>query len=231
MFDQLDTSPGPSDRYLELVSMCRSLHEEGDRSRNQPASKTFTGYSLYEQVLPINQLIRLTDSKRILDYGCGKGKQYDEAVVDVPGNPKKIAVIDFWDIDTVHCYDPGYAPFSKRPTCTFDGVICTDVMEHCAEEDISWMLTDLFNYAERFVFASIAAYPANKTLPNGENAHVTVKPYQWWHKMWMMAAAARPNVLWEICVEERTNGESRTQTRLGNFLWLDAVQRVPVKNS
>lgn len=231
MQDKIDSLTGPSNRYHELVSMCRDLHEQGDLKSNKPASKTFTGYSLYEQLEPIQKLIRLTESKRVLDYGCGKGKQYDQPVVEVQGSERKIPVVDYWGVDVVHCYDPAYTPFSKRPTCTFDGVICTDVMEHCAEEDILWMLTDIFNYAERFVFASIAAYPANKTLPNGENAHVTIKPYQWWNQLWKIASAAKPNVLWEIRVEQRPNGDSGIQTRLGNFLWMDSIQRLPSKSS
>ena len=33
------------------------------------------------------------------------------------------------------------------------------------------------------MFANIACYPANKTLPNGENAHCTVRPVAWWQKV------------------------------------------------
>lgn len=217
----------PSKRYLELVSQCRDLHENGDRGRNIPSEKTFAGYSLYEQAVRIERMIRLTGAKRMLDYGCGKGKQYDAEIVDVPGDKQKRTIIDFWNVDVVHCYDAGYAPFSRKPEGTFDGVISTDMLEHCAEQDIPWILAELFAYADRFVFASIAAYASNKTLPNGDNAHVTVRALKWWRQHFAQAAAAKPNILWEIWVEERPTGATPLETRFGSFLWLDTVQQVP----
>lgn len=219
--------PAPSQRHLDLVSQCRDLHENGDRGRNIPSEKTFAGYSLYEQAIRIERIAHLTAAKRVLDYGCGKGKQYDAEVVDVPGQTQKLTIIDFWNVDVVHCYDPGYAPFNQKPQGTFDGVICTDVLEHSAEQDIPWILSDLFDYAERFVFASIASYPSNKVLPNGDNAHVTVRSLAWWCHQFTAAAEVKPNVLWEIWVEERPAGVPVSETRAGSFFWLDEVQRIP----
>ena len=38
----------------------------------------------------------------------------------------------------------------------------------------------IFNFSEMFVFCTIALYPAKKLLPNGENAHITLKSVGWW---------------------------------------------------
>jgi len=32
----------------------------------------------------------------------------------------------------------------------------------------------------KFVFCTIAGYPARATLSDGSNAHVTIKPKEWW---------------------------------------------------
>jgi hypothetical protein len=66
-------------------------------------------------------------------------------------------------------------PFSALPEGRFDGVVCTDVLEHCPEEDLPWIVGELFGYARLFVFANVACYPAAKKLPNGENAHCTIR--------------------------------------------------------
>jgi hypothetical protein len=52
------------------------------------------------------------------------------------------------------------------------------------------ILTEQFRYARKFVFGNIAAYPATKTLPNGENAHCTVQPPEWWRATIEAARAA-----------------------------------------
>lgn len=63
----------------------------------------------------------------------------------------------------MHCYDPGPAAFSELPTGRFHGVFCTDVVEHCPEEKLPWV--GYSGFARRFVFASIACFPAAKRLP------------------------------------------------------------------
>ena len=88
--------------------------------------------------------------------------------------------MDYWGIDYVHCYDPSYAKYSTLPLGPFDGVICTDVLEHCPEDDLPWIVTEIFAYAENFVYANVACYPAMKRFPTGENAHCTVRAPEWW---------------------------------------------------
>ena len=48
--------------------------------------------------------------------------------------------------------------------------------------------------AGRFVFATIALYPAGKTLPNGENAHCTIRPPEWWKTLIDVVTANRPEL-------------------------------------
>jgi hypothetical protein len=79
--------------------------------------------------------------------------------------------------------------FAARPDSRFDGVISTDVLEHIPEEDIDWVLAECFGFARRFLYMNIASYLAVKILPNGWNAHVTVRPPGWWRER--IEAAAR----------------------------------------
>ena len=93
-------------------------------------------------------------------------------------------------------------------------MICTDVLEHCPEADLPWIIAELFGFARRFVFASIACHPAVKRLPNGENAHCTVKPPQFWAELFISAANSHPGVLWEA--RAYTKGSEGGDVRLGN---------------
>lgn len=128
----------------------------------------FQGFSVLPHAWEIRRLVKATRSERLLDYGCGKGKQYSDDRVN-----------EWWGVK-VQLYDPGVAQFSKKPTGSFDGVVCTDVLEHIPEADVAGVLDELMRYAMRFVFMTACCRPASRKLPNGMNTHVTVKPERWW---------------------------------------------------
>ena len=191
----------PSPRYLELQAMYRRMHQKGEEFLGVPAEKTFPGFSLDAQLSRIKALIARSGADTLLDYGCGKGQQYeprpltDDAGVVWPG------AIDYLDIGELVCYDPCYEPYNKLPEGKFDGVICTDVLEHCPEQDLPWIIGELFGYATRFVFANVACYPAHKRLPNGENAHCTIQPVDWWVALVQKVAQNHPGIAWEFWVQ------------------------------
>lgn len=192
----LYTRDHPSPRYRELIRLYNRMHVEGETRLGIPPEQTFPGQSLFAHLPRIKRLIEATGAATILDYGAGKGLQYRPQPILVEGRQVAEGIAEYWDVDEVRCYDPGYAPHSARPEGQFDGVISTDVLEHCPEEDVPWILAEIFGYARRFVYLNVACYPARKTLPNGENAHVTIRPPAWWRDQ--VAAAASPGLTWEL---------------------------------
>lgn len=199
------TRSNPSPRYQQLQVMYRQLHEEGEKQLGLPAESTFNGMSLLPQITRIKALIERTDARTILDYGSGKGQQYALPLRRDDGIEFD-NIMDFWDVESVQCYDPAYAPFSTLPEGRFHGVVSTDVLEHCPEQDIPWILDEIFAYAERFVYANIACFPAQKRLPNGENAHCTIQPSTWWEAILREVASRYRGVAWEIWVQSAEPG-------------------------
>lgn len=191
----------PSPRYLAMMAQYKTLHSAGSAQRNLAAQETYTGISLFPHVRRIRRLVELTAAREIMDYGAGKGLAYGVSPLDVPGVGKVDTLIDYWDVDFVHCYDPCYEPHSKLPAEQFDGVISTDVLEHCPEEDLPWIVDEIFSYARRFVYANIASYPAMMILPNGENAHITIQPIAWWQSLFTDVGAKHPHIHWQIVVQ------------------------------
>ncbi len=66
-----------------------------------------------------------------------------------------------------------------------------------------WILEEMFSLGRRFVYANIACYPANKTLPNGENAHCTIRPVAWWRSLLGQIAPRYPELRYEFLLEIR----------------------------
>ena len=189
----------PSPRYLELQGLYRQLHGEGEKFQGLKPEQTYPGISLLPHLSDIKAMVEAFGARTILDYGCGKGTAYSMSGIEVKGFGKIDNVLDYWDVDSVHCYDPCYQPYSRVPQERFDGVVSTDVLEHCPEEDLSWIVGEIFGYAERFVFASVACYPAKSRLPTGENAHCTVRSAQWWEELFARAATSHPAIAWRVC--------------------------------
>ena len=208
----------PSPRYQELQGLYRTMHEKGEAFLGIPAEQTFSGISLLPQAPRIKRLIELTGAHTILDYGSGKGSQYQpQPLRDQTTGATWIGIQHYWGVDRITCYDPCYAPHSRLPSGTFEGVISTDVLEHCPEADVPWILAEIFGFASKFVFANVACYPAKKRLPNGENAHCTIKPVEWWRNLLTDVAAGHPELRWEVWIQfVATGGGTIAEERIGN---------------
>ena len=188
------TRENPSPRYNTLLTLYRQMHEQGDVADNLPPEQTFAGTSLAPHVPAIKSLLLRFGSRTLLDYGAGKGEGYAMAFETMPDGSQKRGLRDIWGLADVRLYDPGFKPHSELPTGKFDAVVSTDVVEHVPEEDIPWLLNEMFGFARQFVFIAMAMYPSEKNLPTGDNAHITVKPAGWWLDQATAAAAKWPSV-------------------------------------
>ncbi len=170
----------PSLRYRELLGYYREMHVHGAVDQNIPPEETFDGRSLPKHASHIQSILSVLGSQTILDYGSGKGNQYKPMKIDLPNGMSFPDIKTFWGVESIACYDPGHEPFATLPTEKFEGVVSTDVLEHCPKEDIPWLVDEIFGFATEFAYINVACYPAAKTLPNGENAHCTLEPPEWW---------------------------------------------------
>jgi len=168
-----------SKEYKETLEIYKRLHLSG--TELDSAQNTFDGRSLKFFFHSIKQVIDLTKSNSIIDFGCGKAKYYFEEIAI--NNKPYSDIINYWNINDVYLYDPGVKNFSKYPTRKADGVICVDVVEHIPESDVISFIEELFKLANKFVFIVIACYEAKKTLPDGRNVHLCVKSANEWKKI------------------------------------------------
>ena len=209
----------PSARYKDLLEQYHCMHTEGEKFLGLPPERTFPGQSLFAQAGRIKDMILRHGARSILDYGAGKGMQYQPMPVRVEGIEEWPSIQAFWSVNEIRCYDPCYQPFNTLPGGKFDGVISTDVLEHCPEEDIPWIVDEIFGYANKFVFANVACYPAKKRLPSGENAHCTIRPPEWWNGILRETSVHYPAIDWEVWVQHVVNtatGNQYVEQRLAN---------------
>lgn len=130
---------------------------------NEQMHETMPEYGVNgrEYVDQIASLAERIHTKDILDYGCGKG------------------TLGMHFPFTLKQYDPAIPKYADLPQPA-DIVVCTDVLEHIEPEKIDNVLDHLGGLTKKVLFCTVALEPAMKTLPDGRNAHLLLKPAQWW---------------------------------------------------
>lgn len=152
------------------------------------AGRHFKGMTVVGYAEPIARLVRDTGAQYLLDYGSGFGEAWRE-----------LKLHQQWGVQRVECYDPAVYRFEKKPPGPFDGVMCVDVLEHLREQHVANVVAELFDYATKFIWASVCCRAAKKTFSDGKtNLHVTVQPYDWWRAHFEANAQRKPGVRWEL---------------------------------
>ena len=114
--------------------------------------------------------------KSVLDYGCG-GSDWDLEGFDQESTK---SAKNFFSLEQVSYYEPALKIDQRKMA---DCVSCFDVLEHIYIIDTTKVLRDIFRFSKKLVVLNIACYKAQALLPNGENAHITVRNPLWWKCM------------------------------------------------
>ena len=123
----------------------------------------------FRNLIPMYRLINSCinfEIKSFLDYGCGKSN-----LADIFYNMRKIKT---------YKYDPAINDYSYLDKhIKVDLIANCDVMEHVPEDEVDNIFEEMSNISKN-IFFNIYLTRAETILPNGENAHCTIKPIQWW---------------------------------------------------
>jgi hypothetical protein len=161
----------------KLIDLYDSMAAEGyhrtDGKRVNDAYNDFELKRFRDLVLPY---FKEHEIKSVLDYGCG-GSDWERLSFD-EGTAKSAK--DFFNLDAVSYYEPARGIDQRQKV---DCVSCFDVLEHVFISDVATVLRDILSYAQKLVVINIACYDAKAMLPNGENAHITVRDPMWWKGM------------------------------------------------
>ena len=97
-------------------------------------------------------------------------------------------------------------------------MVCFDVLEHIFVADVPRVIREIFSLARSLVVVNIACYSARATLPNGENAHITVRPPLWWKGVFDSIAVEFPSVAFQLwCSTSWRNVEGFVVTSTGEW--------------
>ncbi len=111
--------------------------------------------------------VKLLNPQSVIDYGCGQSTLLER--LNLPTSCKLAK------------YDPAIPQHAKKPDEVFDLLINVDVLEHIEETDLDAVLSEMRSMCRNAIII-IDTAPAQRTLPDGRNAHVNLKSHAWWQE-------------------------------------------------
>ena len=183
-----------SKKGLELLQMYESMALHGyERQDNSKVEVAFSDFELRAYRNQIKPVFNEYQIECVLDYGCG-GSDWNTLGFDPDTNQ---SASEYFSLINAWRYEPARNIDERQ---TVDCVVSFDVLEHIFIADVPNVLRDMFSYASKLLILNIACYPAAAKLPNGENAHITVRDPLWWKGMVDCISIEFPQVkVWLIC--------------------------------
>jgi len=161
----------------ELIAMYGKMVAEGyDRVDDSRVDDAFSDFELRAYMGNIRPIFKEYGISSVLDYGCGGSDWEMPGFHEESGHSAK----EYFELQRACRYEPSRNIDERQPV---DCVISFDVLEHIFITDVPMVLRDMFSYAGKLLFLNVACYPAAAKLPNGENAHITVREPHWWKGM------------------------------------------------
>ncbi len=170
-------SPIKSQKGQELLEHYKNMAQEGyQRGANLKGiegEKAFNKFGIRKFKKDFKEIFNNYSIKSLLDYGAGRSN-WNASGFDEASNK---SASQYFDIPNVYHYEPARGIDQRRKV---DCVICFDVLEHIFISDVPNTLRDIISLGSKLIILNIAYYKSDAKLPNGENAHITIRPPLWW---------------------------------------------------
>ena len=179
-----------SNQYNELVNLYKNMAENGyKRSDGVVVEKAYSDAEPHKFAEQLKVIVKYLNAKTALDYGSG-GSDLNKTKLD-----NGSSFLEYIGLNKCYSFEPAREKKLKKKS---DLVLCFDVLEHIFINDIPWVINDLFKNAKKGIIINVACYEAAALLPNGENAHITVRPPAWWLGQLECVSSLHPNIYWAL---------------------------------
>ena len=186
-----------SNQYNELINYYKEMAENGyNRVDGTFVKNVYSDAEPHKFADQLKKIVEFFDAKNGLDYGSG-GSNLNKTKL-----ANGVKFIDYIGLQKIQSFEPAR---NKKKKYKSDIVLCFDVLEHVFINDVPWVLNDLFKYANKCIVINVACYNAAALLPNGENAHITVRPPSWWLGQIECISSLHPDIYWALFTSESYN--------------------------
>lgn len=183
------TSPGSL--YTELVSELRSARRRGPLDLGAAAPPQ----------AGLGELLAQGKARSVLEFVVGGPR--DEAIENRVGK---------FPGATQTTFDPTATAAADMPVPPgpFDVVVATAGFELLSDEDVPWVLDELFRRARSAVFVTVDDIARTIDLTNGRKLRVSRRGFAWWRAVMEASSRLRPELRWRIGVRRRAFAGTET---------------------
>jgi len=191
-----------------------------DSKKLQANTNKFSGKFIKPHAKYIKGIIDQYNIRSILDYGCGKGLQYEWVIPsDTPlaqwslsGDlereeniiPGGMTLEQYWGIKVTK-FDPAVPKFAAEPEAAHDLVICSHVLGAIPVYDLPVIIKRLFSLANKFLYiVESIGLPKKKWVSEGIECPIGWTKMQW---IEVIAPHKRPEVECEIAFKYRSESD------------------------
>jgi hypothetical protein len=204
-----------SNKGQQLVKMYQNIATSGyDTTLGIRVDSAYNDFELRQFRADIKEIFKEFSIDDVLDYGSGGSDWLERGFDPATGQ----SAVEYFNLSNALRYEPARG-IDQRGTA--DCVISFDVLEHIFVYDVPNILRDMFSYARKLLLLNISCRPAFAQLPNGENAHVTVRKPMWWKGMVDSIAGEYPKVSVLLMCNETVGGAPGAFPAYSAQMWLD----------
>jgi hypothetical protein len=127
-------------------------------------------------------------------------------LLEQPSHPRLDDLIQAVSPESVQFWHPRAAPDGKRA----DAVVCSRGLESMPEDDLPWLLDELFDAADRYVFAAVDSSDTPTQIAPTQTETQTAPDR--WRAHFGMASRRHPEVHWDLLVTS-LGADGRTHDR------------------
>lgn len=139
------------------------------------------------------RVLKVAGAGSVLDVGCGFGALVHALLregVDARGVDIAPVAVDHANTIAPGRFQVGSILALPFADGSFDAVVCTDCLEHLAEEDVPVALRELARVARRAVYIVVSTVP-----DRDQQWHLTIRERDWWELQAFTAGEGSPHVL------------------------------------
>ena len=175
-----------SDKGQRLVNMYTEMAKSGYTTNiGTEITDAYNSFELRKIRDVIKKKFIQYEVDTVLDYGCG-GSDWNST-----GFKDGLSALEFFGLKMAYRFEPARSIDERTAV---DCVVCFDVLEHIFISDVATVLRDIFSHAKKLVILNVACYDADALLPNGENAHITVRNPHWWKGVLDLISVEYPSI-------------------------------------
>ncbi|EAR22066.1 ELM1/GtrOC1 family putative glycosyltransferase [Nitrococcus mobilis] len=200
---QLFDASTPSAGYRALQAHFRRLTAAVADSSSTAVDAGFSDWPA------VQRLLQQSHARTILEFGFVSGCT---ALSD-----ERVQRAADWVVERS---EPDYPPWEKGGAAqSFDAVLCRRALEYFPDEDLPWLIEQLFALSDRLLHVEVDDAAVLKRLPDGSTLEIAPRRPARWFSCFEQASRRHPGVHYHLVLNTRDGAGRRTQaTRVGGRL-------------